>query len=99
MITLKDLEHLHFGNPKLLNRFGAWMRVQAAFYDFLFSQVTSPSLGPQNYTDYVLRGWFPETDETDLYEETITAIEQKFPTFQDAWTAFVESIYMEETDD
>lgn len=68
---------------ELINRFGSWVRVQVAFYDFIFQYALE--LCPKHSAEAMLRGW---ADGKDPYEDAISAIEGTFKSFDDAWMEF-----------
>jgi len=70
-------------NAELVIRFGSWVRVQVAFYDFIFQQALE--LCPSHVTEALIAGF---ADGEDPYENAVKAIESKFNSFKEAWTAF-----------
>lgn len=74
-------------DKKLVKRFGSWVRVQVAFYDFIFSEALE--ICPKHSQEAMLRGF---ADGKDPYEDAVKAIEGKFNSFNDAWVAFNKSL-------
>jgi len=72
---------------KLITKFGSWVRVQVAFYDFIFEQALE--LCPKHATEAMLQGF---SDGKDPYEDAVKAIEGKFTSFNEAWAAFNKSL-------
>jgi len=74
---------------KLIDEYGSWIRVQVAFYDFVF--ISAIALCPKHFietaTAEAMSGGF--ADGEDLYERSIKKIEELYPSFEMAWKAFV----------
>jgi len=80
---------IDFQDSKLLKKYGSWVRVQVAFYDFLFE--TGSELCPECFrervvVDIVSGGW---ADGEGVYEETMTVLEKLFSSPDEAWEAFL----------
>lgn len=74
-------------DQKLIEKFGSWVRVQVAFYDFIFQQALEMCVHHTN--EAMLQGF---SDGEDPYEDAVKAIEGKFSSFNDAWAAFNKSL-------
>ncbi len=68
---------------KLIGKFGSWVRVQVAFYDFIFQEALE--MCAQHTKETMIEGF---ADGQDPYEDAVKAIEGKFKSFGDAWAAF-----------
>lgn len=80
-----------FSNRRLVAKYGSWMKVQVAFYDFLFTTATQMHPGCFNKSiqrDVAAGKW---ADGQSAYDVTIATIEQVFPRDRQAWEAFLES--------
>jgi hypothetical protein len=77
-----------FDNSELIKKCGSWIRVQVAFYDFIFQKATEmcPECFKGKCLEEVAAGF---KDGEFLYESAIKAIEGLFPTFRVAWNEFV----------
>ena len=88
--------NLDFSNKKLVSRFGSWPRVQVAFYDFIFQ--VGCNMCPKHFRETAkaeaLSGKFAEGE--DLYERTVSNIEEIFKNPDEAWKAFLEDLKKEE---
>ena len=80
-------------DSKLIEIFGSWVRVQVAFYGFIFQQALEMC---PHHTNETMRQGF--SDGENPYEDAVKAIEGKFKSFKDAWMAFNESIQSAEVD-
>lgn len=70
-------------NEKMIEKFGSWVRVQVAFYDFIFEtalETCASCFNKSIVSDF--------SDGEDLYEKSVTAIETHFSSFEEAWKAF-----------
>lgn len=81
---------MDFQDIKLVEEYGSWVRVQVAFYDFLFE--TGSKLCPGHLREQALEDmrngkW---ADGEDIYEKTMTALEQQFDSPEKAWAAFIQ---------
>ena len=74
-------------DQKLIEKFGSWVRVQVAFYDFIFQQALEMCAHHTN--ESMIQGF---SDGEDPYEDAVKAIEGKFKSFDNAWAAFNQSI-------
>jgi len=87
----------YFNNAKLIEKHGSWMRVQVAFYDFLFESALN--ILPEEFREVAvaeaIAGGF--ADGEDLYERSITGIERHFESFDAAWQAFEQQEESDET--
>ena len=81
---------INFSQPELLLKHGTWVRVQLAFYDFIF--LDAINLCPTHFREEVkIEGMAGEfADGSDLYERSVKVIEGKFKNPDEAWAAFVE---------
>ncbi len=70
-------------DKKLVEKFGSWVRVQVAFYDFIFLRGTE--MCPRHANEAMMQGF---ADGKDPYEDAVRAIESKFGTFDEAWISF-----------
>jgi len=69
-----------FNNKKLIKKYGNWVEVQSAFYNFLFSKAIEEHIKNSN-NQY--------SKEIQLKIESIMkTIERMFPTFNLAWEDF-----------
>ena len=78
---------INFSDPKMLERHGSWMRVQVAFYDFLFvrsSQLCTAHFNKQ--IKEVFEQGFAEG--TSAYERMVQGVLQTWNTPEDAWNDF-----------
>ena len=80
----------YFEIEQLINKYGSWVRVQVAFYDFIFEK--GIELCPTHFrltlVQKIITGGF--ADGEDLYERSVKKIEQIFPSFELAWKAFLD---------
>lgn len=80
---------MDFSEKLLVGKYGSWVRVQVAFYDFLF--MTASSLCPEHFRKTAIEeiaggAW---SDGSDIYETTIGNLEGLFSTPEKAWEAFL----------
>jgi hypothetical protein len=77
-----------FSNKALLKKYGSWVQVQVKFYDFLFMTATQicPECFNNKSIEEIRDGM---VDGETLYETSIKAIFNLFPTFEVAWQAFL----------
>lgn len=78
-----------FKHPELIKKYGSWVKVQVAFYDFLFT--TAISMCAKNIHDtlmleIIIRG-FKDGDKP--YERLTTILENMFSTEEQAWEVFL----------
>lgn len=80
--------NVDFNDPKLIAKYGSWVRVQVAFYDFIFQAALDlcPSHFREQAMEEAMSGGFAEGE--DLYERSVKAIEMKFGTPEEAWAQF-----------
>lgn len=81
----------YFQNKVLIDKYGSWVKVQVAFYDFIF--LSAMETGQCLFNERA----FAEGEA--FYEDSVSYIEGKFATFGDAWEAFIESQQPEITGD
>lgn len=74
-------------DKQLVAHFGSWVRVQVAFYDYIFQAALE--LCPQHAMEKMAQNF---RDGTNSYEDAVKAIEKKFGTFKEAWAAFRDSL-------
>jgi len=82
---------INFADEKLVKKYGSWVKVQVAFYDFLFetgSELCAEHFREQSVAAEILLdgAW---ADGNPIYEKTIAAIENCLDSPVDAWTEFV----------
>ena len=70
-------------NVELIQKFGSWVRVQVAFYDFIF--LYALEMCPGHTNEAMIQGF---ADGKGPYEDAVKAIEGAFKSFDDAWQAF-----------
>jgi hypothetical protein len=75
---------LNFHHPKLLKRYGTWVAVQVAFYDFIFQSAMQMHSGC--IKEQMIAEW---KDGGDPYEKAKANIELKYLTADAAWKAFL----------
>lgn len=80
---------IDFSKPELIKKYGSWMRVQVAFYDFLFTKGTKlcPAHFNQAAKEAFENGF---ANGADVYENAVKMIEENLTTPQEAWNAFLE---------
>lgn len=80
---------LDFTNINLVAKYGTWVKVQVAFYDFIFQE--SINMCPEHFREKAMQemcdGGF--ADGEDIYEASVRQIEGMFNTPGKAWEAFV----------
>ena len=78
---------MDFNNPELVAVCGSWVRVQVAFYDFLFQSAMKmcPTHWKEMAMDDVSKGF---CDGEDFYETSVKAIEAGFSSPEEAWISF-----------
>jgi len=76
------------GMKRLIDRYGSWVRVQVAFYDFIFEEALEQCAKCIN--DGIVDGF---ADGKNVYEDAVKAIELKFNSFGEAWKAFRQSSF------
>lgn len=85
---------MNFSEPRLVSIYGSWMRVQVAFYDFLFKSAMNLCAKHWNELAFeeamtTLKEEF--NDGGDMYERSIKAIMNLYQKPDDAWHAFLET--------
>jgi len=84
-----------FSDIELIKRFGSWVKVQVAFYDFIFQKATK--LCPECWKDMAVQEICDKfKDSEDFYERSVAAIESHFETFEQAFVAFKEMLAAED---
>lgn len=77
-----------FNDPEMISFYGSWVRVQVAFYDFLFQHALQ--LCPEHFREQAIEsamdGQF--ADGEDFYESSVKKIESSLPDFNSAWVLF-----------
>lgn len=73
----------HFESKELIAKYGNWVKVQVAFYDFIFEESTK--LCCRHFNEKSFR------DGVEYYDKTVDHIKGKFPNFEDAWREFIKS--------
>lgn len=63
---------------------GSWVRKQVAFYDWLFAHAGDSAERLRNAKG---EGF---ADGAALYEEAVTELEHRFPTFAEAWEHYLD---------
>lgn len=81
---------MQFDAPVLVERYGSWVKVQVAFYDFIFGQALElcPRCVNESLLESIFNGRFAEGH--DLYERHVAFIEQRFASQEEAWVMFIE---------
>jgi len=75
---------INFRDKFLIQKYGSWVRVQVAFYDFLFTEANK--ICEHHLNEELLQHW----KESDLlYERFISVIQNKWPTPESAWSDFL----------
>jgi len=82
---------LPFMEVELVKKYGSWVRVQVAFYDFIFQEGTKicADCWKEKAIEEIYSGF---SDGEDLYERSVKDIEQAFSTPQQAWDAFKDQV-------
>lgn len=77
-----------FDNKELIKKYGSWIKVQVAFYDFIFQQASElcPECFKNKAIEEISEGF---ADGEFIYEKSIKAIKKLYPTFEDAWKDFL----------
>ena len=78
---------MSFNDERLINKYGSWARVQVAFYDFIFQEGSKmcAECFKNKALEEISQGF---VEGEDIYEKSIKAIEELYPTFEDAWKSF-----------
>lgn len=82
-----------FDELQLVGKYGSWVKVQVAFYDFIFQEGTE--LCPAHWKEKADKEF---KDGGDFYEQSVAQIEKRFVSFAAAWTAFLENERKETSD-
>lgn len=77
---------INFSDPTLVAKHGSWVRVQVAFYDFLFEYSLGICAGHFNEALTSVDGF---SDGAAMYEHSIEQIEQVLLSPEQAWTEFL----------
>ena len=81
---------MNLNNVALIKKYGSWVRVQVAFYDFIF--LTGSEMCAKHWKQMMLTEIARQfKDGGDLYEKSVQGIERAFTTPETAWSAFLES--------
>jgi hypothetical protein len=82
---------INFADPTLVDKYGSWMRVQVAFYDFLFATALamSPTLWKQEAEATLTAARAGFGDGLDFYEVSVKAIEEHWESPEAAWQEFL----------
>ncbi len=75
---------INFNDPNLLRKYGNWVKVQVAFYDFLFR--TATELEPSAFNKLSTIDEF--ADGEDAYDMAIKMIDKTFLTPEKAFEQF-----------
>lgn len=75
---------MNFNEPKLVNYFGSWVRVQVAFYDFIMKT----ALGKLDLTQEDILDF---QNETNNYDRMIARCVDEFETPEIAWDLFIKA--------
>lgn len=79
-----------FQTEALVKKYGSWVRVQVAFYDFLFEKASGMCASCFTGTaidNVAAHQW---ADGCRFYELTIKKLEEIFATPDEAWQSFLE---------
>lgn len=79
---------MNFADPVLVEKYGSWVRVQVAFYDFLFergSELCAMHFR-ESAVESVVNGDWAEGNE--FYESIIGKLEELFDSAEEAWQEF-----------
>ena len=79
---------IDFNDPKLVSKYGSWVRVQVEFFDFLFLQALE--LCPKHFKEKLVDGLaFDEfQDGADFYEQQVKSLERYWGEPTQAWEEF-----------
>jgi len=69
-----------FNNKKLIKKYGSWIKIQNAFYNFLFKKATEEHIKNSN-------NQYSKKIQLKM-KNIVKTMEQTFPTFNIAWEAF-----------
>lgn len=78
---------INFSDPQLISIYGCWIRVQVAFYDFLFeSSIDHDAETLRRISREAMESGLIDGEE--LYENFVTKIGLRFQSPQQAWDEF-----------
>lgn len=82
---------IDFNMKALVKKYGSWVRVQVAFYDFLFETASEmcATCFRETAVDEIMQGGF--ADGENVYETVIDKLEEIFETADAAWLQFIEA--------
>jgi len=80
-----------FSDEVLIKKYGSWVKVQVAFYDFIFQYAMKmcPKCWKKKGLEELFSGF---ADGENLYERSVIAIEKAFPNFESAWQTFKKKV-------
>lgn len=80
---------IDFKASTLVAKYGSWIRVQVALYDFLFTEALKlcPAHFKELAIEEVMTGF---AEGEDFYEQSVTKIEAAFATPEEAWQLFLQ---------
>lgn len=80
---------MNFNDSDLVKKYGSWIRVQVAFYDYIFSVGANLCANHWNKLAAIeILSGFAEGE--NLYEQSIKGIEVAFSSPEDAWERFIQ---------
>lgn len=84
---------MNLGHPPLIEKFGTWVKVMIAFYDFVWqkaaeakpelAQRAADQTSPLALDDFAFGSPF--------FEQSVLSAAEVFPTMDDAWSAFLKA--------
>jgi len=74
-----------FSDPFLVERFGSWVKVQVAFYDFIFKTAL-------DMCGTCFNSHSNFADGEAFYDQSVATIEKHFASPEEAWSQFVLSV-------
>lgn len=85
-----DETQLPFEDVNLVEKYGSWVRVQVAFYDFIFKAGTQ--LCAKHWKGLAIEEAYGQfADGGGIYERSVKGIERAFPDARSAWEAFMKA--------
>lgn len=82
---------MNLNEPELVKKYGSWIRVQVAFYDFLFKKASN--LCATHWNQLALEERMTQfKDGGDLYERTVSWIEKNYEQSETAWNEFIHEV-------
>ena len=80
---------MQFDHPSLIKKYGSWVRVQVAFYDFIFQEPLKlcPKHFREKAQEEAMTGGF--ADGEDFYERSVKTIERHFKSPKQPWREFI----------